>query len=310
MLKSVLISRIELGRLCLEKLVELGHRPEAIFSLKDDYHRVISDFGSFDEISEREGIPLYKIDDIRFWKRLFDEKYNPSLLRSRENIELIRDCNPDICWLLGWGEIIKPELLEIPRVGWIGSHPTLLPKYRGGAPLVWPIIKGHEKTGATLFWLDKGLDNGDILAQKEFDIAINDTAVDMYDKMIRSYLSLIEESLPLLEKGLIPRIPQKQGANIETWPTRNPKDSKITLQEPEDGRTLLRYIHDQIRAVSGVYPSAFIQIESVEHYNMIRRMIPDFNVSFDESYNKQVILKKSLYNQERDELKILEYEVR
>ena len=151
-LKSVLISRSKIGRFCLERLIGLEHKPEAIFCLKDDYKETISDFESFDSISKK--IPLHKIDDIRFWKKVFGENYNPSLLRSKENVELIKNYNPDICWLFGWGEIIKPSLLEIPKIGWIGTHPTLLPKYRGGAPLVWTIIKGHKKTGSTLIWLN------------------------------------------------------------------------------------------------------------------------------------------------------------
>ncbi len=307
-IKSVFISRTKLGEACLEKLITRGHKPEAVFSLKDDYRKVIGDLSSFDEICKKENIPLYKLDDIRFWKRIYGANHKPSLLRSTENIKLITSYAPDVCWLFGWGEIITENLLEIPRIGWIGTHPTLLPKYRGGAPLVWPIIKGHEKTGVTFIWLNKGLDEGDILAQKEYSIEENDTAVEIYKKMIHNYLLILENVLSSLEKKQIIRIPQDPDQFIEKWPIRNPEDSRIKWEKPKDKRTLLNYIHDQIRAVSGIYPYAFIDITNQIDYEHAKKLIPEFK-DFEHTKNKRLLLKKSLYYTGKDKLEITAYEI-
>jgi len=280
-MKSVFISRTDYGKKCLETMVSKRHIPEAIFTLKEDYKEVISDFGDFDEISKKNNIPLYKIDDIRFYKQIFGRDFKPNLLRSNENIELFKQYNPEIVWLFGFGEIIKPEMLEIPKLGVIGTHPTLLPKYRGGAPLVYPILKGHDKSGCTLMWLDEGLDTGDILAQREFDIRINDNVKNVYHKMIECYSEIIKEVIPKFNKGIFPRRKQDESKFIEQWKPRTPEDSEINFNKPNDERTMLRYIHDQIRCVSGVYPSAYIKIG-----------------------DNKLLLKNSKFNPKKDKLKM------
>ena len=88
--RSVFISRTRLGKQCLEKLISLNHKPEAIISLKDEYKTVLSDFEPFDDLAEKYNISLYKIDDIRFWKKVFGINHKKSLLRSKENIKLIK----------------------------------------------------------------------------------------------------------------------------------------------------------------------------------------------------------------------------
>lgn len=284
-MKSIFVSRIKYGKSCLETMISEGHTPEALFTLKENYKEVISDFGDFDEVCKRKNIPVHKIDDIRFCKQLFGKNYQPNLLR--DNVELMKAYNPDVAWLFGFGEIIKPHILEIPSKGWIGIHPTLLPKYRGGAPLVYPLLKGHDKSGCTLMWLNEGLDTGDILAQKEFNIGINDCALDMYDKVIKGYQEMIKETLPKLESGIFPRRVQNEKEFIEQWKLRTPEDSEIDFNDPMDGRTIERYLHDQIRCVSGVYPSAFIKLGD----------------------GKKWVLKKSMYFPKTNKLNILECEI-
>jgi len=281
-MKSIFISRTKYGRDCLETMVSEGHTPKAIFTLKGDYKDVVSDFGEFDDV---KGIPIHKIDDIRFYKQVFGKDYEPNLLRSEENIELMKGYNPDLVWLFGFGEIIKPEILKIPKLGVIGTHPTLLPKYRGGAPLVYPLLKGHNESGCTLMWLDEGIDTGDILAQKEFKIGINDNAKSVYHKMTNCYREIIREILPKLKKGDYPRETQDESKFIEQWAPRKPEDSEINFDKPNDERTMLKYLHDQIRCVSEVYPSAYIQMG-----------------------DKKLLLKKSKFNPKKNKLK-LEVEV-
>lgn len=281
-MKSIFVSRTKYGRACLETMIVEGYSPEVVFALKDDYQEVISDFGNFDSI---KNIPVHKIDDERFYKQVFGRDYQPNLLR--DNVELMKSYEPDIAWLMGFGEILKKDVLEIPSKGWVGLHPTLLPKYRGGAPLVYPILKGHDKSGCTLMWLDDGLDTGDLIAQKEFTIGINDCALDMYEKVTNGYKDLIKKVIPQFRKGIFKRKKQDESKFIENWKSRNPEDSEIDFNDSKDGRTMSRYIHDQIRCVSGVYPYAFVKL----------------------SEGKKWLLKKSIYFSNTDKLNILESEI-
>jgi methionyl-tRNA formyltransferase len=155
---------------------------------------------------------------------------------------------------LGWSQIIKKDILKIPKIGCIGSHPTELPKYRGRAPIPWSIIKGLKESALTFFWLEEGVDTGDILIQKKFPIDINDTAKDVYDKMISVGNEMLKEIYSKFLRGDFPHIPQNPDDFIEEWPARTEKDSEIDWTKSDIE------IHNQIRAVAGVYPWAYTYI--------------------------------------------------
>ena len=88
-----------------------------------------------------------------------------------KNIILLKKSKPDLILVMGWSQLLKDELIDIPKIGIIGSHPTELPKYRGRAPIPWTILKGLTKSALTFFWIDKGVDDGDILDQEFFSIS-------------------------------------------------------------------------------------------------------------------------------------------
>ena len=232
---NIFISKIIAGKKWLKQLIKLKAEISLIITLKNNKS---SDRCSFLDISKKYNIPLLEVDDIN----------------DKEVIKKIKKINPDLIWVLGWSQIIKPEILDIPKIGCIGSHPTELPKYRGRAPIPWSIIKGLKKSALTFFWLDKGKDSGDILIQKKFLININDTAKDVYDKMISAGEEMLDGIYPKLIIGKIPRIPQDINDFIEEWPKRTEKDSEI------DWSKSVLDIHNQIRAVAGLYPWAYTYI--------------------------------------------------
>ena len=234
-LNNVFISKITAGKEWLKKLVKIGVKIDLIITLKNNNS---SDACSFDDISEEFNIPLIKTDNVN----------------SDEIREKIEEKKPDIIWVLGWSKIIGKDILDIPNIGTIGSHPTELPKYRGRAPIPWSIIKGLEESALTFFWLDEDIDKGPILIQKNFKIDLNDTALDVYKKMIKNGNEMLEEVYAEFEKGNYPQKKQNKEEFIEEWPKRTPKDSEI------DWSKSLIDIHNQIRAVSGIYPWAYSHI--------------------------------------------------
>jgi methionyl-tRNA formyltransferase len=231
-MKHLFLSGVEAGEYYLKELLENKANIKAILTKRNNK---ACDKGNFEKISNKYSIPIYYINNIN------DE----------ESINLLRRLESDIMWVLGWSQILKKEVLGIPKVGCIGSHPTKLPKYRGRAPIPWTILKGIKESAMTFFWLDEGTDTGDILAQKEFKIGQDDTSTDLYYRIIEKGKEIIKESLPLIESGNPPRIKQNEEEFIESWPKRTPKEGFIDWNKPTQN------IYALIRATARPYPGAF-----------------------------------------------------
>ncbi|WP_300278986.1 methionyl-tRNA formyltransferase [Peptacetobacter sp.] len=136
------------------------------------------------------------------------EVYQPLKARDKEFIKTIEKINPDIIVVVAFGQILPKELIEIPKYGCINVHVSLLPKYRGAAPINWVIINGEEKTGVTTMYMDEGLDTGDMILTKEFKLDDKITAGELHDKMMIEGAKLLKETMDLIEEGKAPRIAQ------------------------------------------------------------------------------------------------------
>jgi methionyl-tRNA formyltransferase len=134
--------------------------------------------------------------------------YQPESVKSYEARDLFAQIKPDAAVIIAYGQIIPRRLLEIPRLGWMNLHASLLPKYRGAAPIAWAIINGESKTGLTTMRLDPGLDTGPILMEKEIAIGGDETAPELAGRMAELGAPLVAESLVRLERGEIAPIPQ------------------------------------------------------------------------------------------------------
>lgn len=134
--------------------------------------------------------------------------YQPESVKSDEARDFFAQIKPDCAVIIAYGQIIPRRLLEIPRLGWMNLHGSLLPKYRGAAPIAWAIINGESKTGLTTMRLDPGLDTGPILLQQEIAIGSDETAPELARRMAESGAPLVAESLIKLERGEIAPIPQ------------------------------------------------------------------------------------------------------
>ena len=137
------------------------------------------------------------------------EVLQPDRVKTPEFIEQIRALEPDLLITAAYGKILSKDLLEVPKYGCINVHGSLLPAYRGAAPINWVIINGETKTGITTMFTDVGIDTGDMLLKKELEITPEMTVGELHDKMALLGAEVLKETLLQLKKGTLKRIPQE-----------------------------------------------------------------------------------------------------
>lgn len=143
------------------------------------------------------------------------EVYQPSTLKSDEAFEKINSCVPDFIVVSAYGKILPERILNIPTYGCVNLHGSLLPKYRGAAPIQWSVINGDKKTGVTTMLMDVGLDTGDILLVSEKLIGENETAGEVFDALAALCPELLIKTMKGLEEGSV--IPEKQNEAEATY---------------------------------------------------------------------------------------------
>ena len=143
--------------------------------------------------------------------RLGVEVFQPDRIKKEENIEVLKKYPADVFVVAAFGQILSKEILEMPRYGCINIHASLLPMYRGAAPIQWAILNGEKKSGVTIMQMDEGLDTGDMLLSGEVAIEDTDTADSLHDKLSELGANLIVDALAKLEKGEITAVPQPEG---------------------------------------------------------------------------------------------------
>ena len=143
--------------------------------------------------------------------RLGVEVFQPDKIKKEENIEVLKKYPADVFVVAAFGQILSKEILEMPRYGCINIHASLLPMYRGAAPIQWAILNGEKKSGVTIMQMDEGLDTGDMLISGEVAIEDTDTADSLHDKLSELGADLIVDALAKLEKGEITAVPQPEG---------------------------------------------------------------------------------------------------
>lgn len=169
--------------------------------------------------------------------------YQPVKLKDSDSYEIIKELNPDVIVVVAYGQILPENILNIPKYGCINVHGSLLPKYRGAAPIQWSVLNGDKVTGVTTMYMEKGLDTGDILETKEYEIGINDTAGEVFDTLAEMGGKLILDTLEKAEKGQLHPIKQDDSkssyAKMLDKSMCNIDFSKTNLQ-----------VHNQVRGLS------------------------------------------------------------
>lgn len=134
--------------------------------------------------------------------------YQPQKARDEEFVEILREINPDVIVVVAYGQILPESILNIPKYGCINVHGSLLPKYRGAAPIQWAVLDGEKKTGITTMYMEKGLDTGDMIDKAEIVLDPKETAGTLHDKLMEIGANLLLETLEKLENETAVRIKQ------------------------------------------------------------------------------------------------------
>jgi methionyl-tRNA formyltransferase len=223
------------GKECLQEILDEGGNVVAIFTFTEDIAQKTSGAVSFTDIADQYDIPLYKVKNTN----------------TPEAVAHFRRINPDIIFVIGWTRLVSNEILKIPKYGCIGMHASLLPKYRGRAPVNWALIHNETESGNTAILLDEGVDTGKIIAQKNFPITFSDTCETVYHKVAKAGRIMLRELLPILDnEGKLPYITQKS-EEASVMPKRQPEDGII------DWNKRAMDLFNWIRALTHPYPGAF-----------------------------------------------------
>jgi len=176
----------------------------------------------------------------------------PAKIRDPQAIEQIRALVPDVIVVMAYAQILPRDVLEIPKIACLNLHASLLPRWRGAAPIQAAIAAGDRETGITVMYMDQGLDTGDILLQHKLDILPTDTGGSLHERLAQIAPEALLESLQMLEKNSAPRIPQ-DNAHTTSAPKLKREHGRIDWSEPA------KVIERKIRAFNP-WPGAFMQI--------------------------------------------------
>lgn len=170
-------------------------------------------------------------------------------IRSQEGVAALRAFGPDLMVTAAFGQLLSAENLSVPRIGCINVHGSLLPKYRGAAPIQWSVINGDRVTGVTTMWTDIGMDTGDMLLREETAIGPDETAGELYARLAVIGARVLERTLDALENNQLERVPQEEA-----------QATKCTMLKKEHGKLdfhqTAQQVHDRVRGVNP-WPGAF-----------------------------------------------------
>lgn len=238
-MRIVFIGAVEFSLHALKRLLTMGANIAGICTLKES--KFNADHVDLTNVGISHGIPCLYADDVN----------------STEALMWIKSKVPDVIFCLGWSKLLKQELLTLAPLGVVGFHPAALPANRGRHPITWALVLGLDKTASTYFFMDTGVDSGDILSQREILISDLDDARTLYNKVTEAALEQIEDFLPTLASGSARRIKQSQ-LHVNTWRKRGRADGII------DWRMSAQTIHNLVRGLSRPYVGAHFLLDEKE----------------------------------------------
>jgi methionyl-tRNA formyltransferase len=262
-MRIVFIGTGEIGVPTLRALLNSEHEVVAVVTQPDKpvgreqrieppaIKKVITRSGGFSLKERRLGQP--SIGNVTAGKPSLLEVLQPARIKDLQAIESIRGSKPDVIVVVAYGQILPRDVLEIPRVACLNLHASLLPRWRGAAPIQAAIAAGDCETGITVMYMDEGLDTGDILLQRSVEILPNDTGGASHDRLAQIAPETLLESLRLLAVGNAPRIPQ-DNARATYAPKLKREQGQIDWSQSAEA------IERKIRAYNP-WPGAFMKID-------------------------------------------------
>lgn len=233
-MRTLFIGGTKRGYLTLRSLVDGGADIVGVFSMQQDAHEQDRYEQHIRELAEAHQIPLYET----------------KFLKDRDYGSIAKELRPDVCFVVGCRVRIDKSVYEIPARGCLAVHDSLLPEYRGFAPINWSLINGEDHVGVSLFHLNETVDGGDLVSQERVQVDADDTAAEVYERVCSATIRLIRDAFPKIAAGTAPRTPQNPEAGSFTC-ARTPDDGLIDWSRP----TL--EIYNLIRALGRPYPGAF-----------------------------------------------------
>jgi methionyl-tRNA formyltransferase len=234
-MKLGFVTCVQLGFSCMEAIYKAGGKLQVAITLKDEKAKNKSGRVYLDDFCKSNSIDLIKIDHIN----------------DDDVIDVIKKYDLDWLFIIGWSQIANKRLLDAPKSGVLGMHPTLLPKGRGRASIPWAIIKGLDETGVTLFKLDEGVDTGCILSQYKIPLTESTNSTELYSSVNNAHVSLMTSIIPKILNGSV-TLEEQNNADATEWQGRSPKDGEIDLNHSVITAERL------VRATTKPYPGAFI----------------------------------------------------
>lgn len=233
-MRSVLLGAVESSRVALETLGGLGAAPVAVITLPVERRSRHSDWVDLVPTARAVGAHVICAADVN----------------APDVQEQLKELQPDLLWVIGWSQILGPALLESARHGCVGYHPAPLPENRGRGVIPWTILQGVQTTGGTLFWLDAGVDSGDVLVQERFPVAADETARTLYDKHLDALRAMLAQAVEQISSGHPPH--QAQDHSRATYCARRVPDDGLI-----DWQARARSVWALVRASGEPYPGAF-----------------------------------------------------
>ena len=208
--------------------------------------------------------------------------YQPLKVRNNtEFIDEIKTLNPDVICVVAYGKILPKKILEIPKMGCINVHGSLLPKYRGAAPIQWAVLNGDKTTGITTMYMDEGMDTGDMILKQEVEIGEDETTGELWDRLSKIGGELLVETLKQIEQGTADRV--KQGDDFSIAPMLDKEMAKIDWENKtaQEIKNLVRGLNP----IMGAY--SYINGKKIKFWKVQNLSLEEFCLN----YNKKNISK-------------------
>lgn len=214
---------------CLKRLISDGHEVVGVFTQPDKPkgrgNKI--QFPPVKEVALENNIPVYQ----------------PIKMRDGEALGIIKELNPELIIVVAYGKILPEEIINYPKYGCVNIHASILPAYRGAAPIQWCVLNGEKESGVTAMQMDVGLDTGDMLLCKKTGIGENDTAGDLHDKLSILGADTLSDTIKLIENDKL--IPVKQDDSLSNYAGMLSKELC-----PIDWTKSAQEVHNQIRGLS------------------------------------------------------------
>lgn len=223
---------------CLQRLLEDGHEVPAVFTQPDKpvgRHAVLTP-PPVKQLALSHGIPVYQ----------------PTKMRDGTVAALLRELAPDCLVVVAYGRILPQEILDVPPRGCVNIHGSLLPRYRGAAPIQWSVIRGETVTGVTSMFMDAGMDTGDIIDTLTTPIGENETAGELFERLAPLGARLLSTTLAAIADGTVTRRPQND-AEATMAPMLEKAMGRLDLTRPA------QELHNQVRGMNP-WPGAFCTV--------------------------------------------------